>query len=142
MALVLRRSDPMHEPVDLIRLLVRNGLGLRKAHEVLNRVAADEAVPVELPRVEGRQGLVAALARLGVRGSIRQAPRAVDVRSLREGRGLTQREFAVQYGLDLATLRNWEQHRSEPDGPARILLRVLECYPEIVERVVEAAEIA
>ena len=57
----------------------------------------------------------------------------VDVRAVREGYGLTQEEFALRFGLDLSTLRNWEQGRTRPDGPARVLLRVIERRPRAVE---------
>jgi putative transcriptional regulator len=60
---------------------------------------------------------------------------SVDVRSLRERLNLTQAEFAAKYGFPLATVRNWEQGRREPELYARILLAVLDRDPRIVERV-------
>ena len=47
-----------------------------------------------------------------------------EVRAIRRHLGKTQAEFAVMIGVSLATLRNWEQGRRMPDGPARALLRV------------------
>lgn len=47
-----------------------------------------------------------------------------EVRAIRRQLGKTQAEFAVMIGVSLATLRNWEQGRRVPDGPARALLRV------------------
>ena len=49
---------------------------------------------------------------------------ALDVKAFRETYGLTQPDFAVLLGISVATLRNWEQGRRTPDGPARVLLRV------------------
>jgi len=58
---------------------------------------------------------------------------AVDVRDVRRKLGLSQTEFAAKYGFQPATLRNWEQGRTRPDGPARVLLAVLAKHPEAVE---------
>jgi putative transcriptional regulator len=60
--------------------------------------------------------------------------RDVDVGALRERLGLTQDEFAKAFGVTTATLRNWEQGRREPRGPARVLLNVIEKEPEAVLR--------
>ena len=43
-------------------------------------------------------------------------------------------EFANAYGSSIATLRNWEQHRREPDGAAKVLLAVIERAPEAVRQ--------
>jgi putative transcriptional regulator len=47
--------------------------------------------------------------------------------------GLSQSEFAAKLGFQPATLKNWEQGRTRPDGPARVLLAVIERHPEAVE---------
>jgi putative transcriptional regulator len=57
----------------------------------------------------------------------------VDVRALRQGLGLSQSEFAHKFGFQTTTLRNWEQGRTQPDGPARTLLAVIAKHPEAVE---------
>jgi putative transcriptional regulator len=64
--------------------------------------------------------------------------RPVDVKALRGKLGLTQPEFAARFGLSVGTIRDWEQDRAKPDGPAQILLRVIEAAPEIVQRVIAA----
>lgn len=46
--------------------------------------------------------------------------------------GLSQPEFAERYGIPLGTLRDWEQHRSEPDQAARSYLQVIEAEPKRV----------
>src|SRR5260221_12266766 len=48
----------------------------------------------------------------------------VDVARVRAKTHLSQREFAQVIGISVATLRNWEQGRREPKGPARCLLQV------------------
>lgn len=137
MALVLSLEAAITEPVNLVRLLVRNGMSLRKAHDALNRVAQGVGVPVELPTVADADTLLADLRGLGVRGSRREPPQVVDLKSIRDRQRLTQQEFAVKYGLELATVRNWEQDRTKLSGPAKILLGVIERHPEMVEEVVE-----
>jgi putative transcriptional regulator len=57
----------------------------------------------------------------------------VDVRSIRRRLGLSQSQFAARFGFAPATVRNWEQGRTHPDGPARILLAVIERHPDAVE---------
>ena len=53
-----------------------------------------------------------------------------EVRSLREQFGLSQDKFAHLVGISVGTLRNWEQGRRRPEGPARVLLRVASKHPE------------
>jgi putative transcriptional regulator len=47
-----------------------------------------------------------------------------DVRRVRQKLGKSQTDFAMMIGVSVATLRNWEQGRRVPDGPARALLKV------------------
>ena len=54
------------------------------------------------------------------------------VRAIRLRLGKTQAEFSLMIGVSLATLRNWEQGRRVPDGPARALLRVAAANPQLI----------
>jgi len=56
----------------------------------------------------------------------------VDVAAVRARLGLSQPRFAAMLGISVGTLRNWEQGRRRPEGPARVLLRVAERNPEAV----------
>jgi putative transcriptional regulator len=56
----------------------------------------------------------------------------VDIAAVRGRLGLSQPRFAAMLGISVGTLRNWEQGRRRPEGPARILLRVAERNPEAV----------
>jgi putative transcriptional regulator len=58
----------------------------------------------------------------------------VDIAATRRRLGLSQSEFAAWFGISPGTLRNWEQGRRVPEGPARVLLRVIEREPEAVRR--------
>jgi putative transcriptional regulator len=70
------------------------------------------------------------------RGTLRPsrvtAFRPADVRAVREKLGTSQPEFALLIGVSVATLRNWEQGRRTPDGPALALLRVAAQNPKAV----------
>jgi putative transcriptional regulator len=57
----------------------------------------------------------------------------VDVRAVRRRLGLSQAAFAAKFGFQPATLRNWEQGQTRPDGPARVLLAVIARHPNAVE---------
>jgi putative transcriptional regulator len=61
------------------------------------------------------------------------------VRRVRERLGFTQAEFARRFGLRERTIQEWEQGRARPEGPARILLRVIECEPQAVERALKVS---
>ena len=59
----------------------------------------------------------------------------LDVRSIRlgvRGIGCTQRTFAQAIGVPVKTLRNWEQRRREPTGPARMLLALVARDPWLI----------
>lgn len=57
----------------------------------------------------------------------------IDIRATRLRLGLSQAAFAAKFGFQPSTLKNWEQGRTRPDGPARILLAVIARHPEAVE---------
>jgi putative transcriptional regulator len=57
-----------------------------------------------------------------------------DVKAVRARLGQSQVEFAVMIGVSVATLRNWEQGRRRPEGPALALLRVTAVNPRLVAR--------
>jgi len=56
----------------------------------------------------------------------------VDVKTIRKQLNLSQNKFAIMLGISIGTLRNWEQGRRKPVGPARTLLRVVAKHPEAV----------
>jgi putative transcriptional regulator len=61
-------------------------------------------------------------------------PAMPDVAAMRRRMKLSQAQFAVRFGFSVATVRNWEQGRVLADGPARILLAVIEREPQVVIR--------
>jgi putative transcriptional regulator len=60
-------------------------------------------------------------------------PRTVNVSAVRRRTGLSQAAFSRRIGVSPGTLRNWEQGRRIPEGPARVLLALLDRNPRIVE---------
>jgi putative transcriptional regulator len=63
----------------------------------------------------------------------------IDVREVRRKMKLSQAQFATKFGFPPATLRNWEQGRSRPDAPTRVLLAVIAKHPDAVEDVLRKA---
>jgi len=55
-----------------------------------------------------------------------------NAKEIRSKFNLTQDEFAKLLNISVATLRNWEQGRRKPEGPARVLLNVANFYPNIL----------
>jgi putative transcriptional regulator len=85
------------------------------------------------------QGMREALAhaqgkKVGARVRVVRVPRSIDVKAVRRKTKLSQRAFAARFGISLKTLRHWEQGYRVPEGPARVLLRVIEREPEAVTR--------
>lgn len=66
-------------------------------------------------------------------------PGDIDVQSIRKRLGMSQAEFSARFGIPPGTLRDWEQGRRVPEGPARVLLKVIANDPEAVERALAAA---
>jgi putative transcriptional regulator len=62
-----------------------------------------------------------------------------DVRAVRRKLRLSQSQFAAKFGFKPATVKNWEQGRTKPDGPARVLLAVIARHPEAVEETLRMA---
>lgn len=67
--------------------------------------------------VEIRKGRRAAARRTSVQ--------VIDTREVRARLGLSQTKFATLIGVSVYTVRNWEQGRRAPEGPARVLLQVV-----------------
>jgi putative transcriptional regulator len=65
---------------------------------------------------------------------LRRMRRVSPARHLRWKLGLSQAEFAKRFRIPLGTLRDWEQHRSEPDQAAQAYLKVIAADAGFVER--------
>lgn len=140
---VLRPSGrDLPESVMVARPLIEAGLRPRAAHGIITKLAKLLAVPAEqrhgvavrLPNVPNPTAFESELQKLSIVAERRLIPDHIDVASIRHKLGLSQEEFALRFGLDVATVRNWEQGRYQPDGAARVLLKVIERHPAVVER--------
>jgi putative transcriptional regulator len=69
-------------------------------------------------------------ARNGARATDTRQEDASYARNVRGRTGLTQAAFAARIGVPVETVRNWEQGKRSPRGPARALLKVIEQAPE------------
>ncbi|WP_428679988.1 helix-turn-helix domain-containing protein [Sphingopyxis sp.] len=61
----------------------------------------------------------------------------ISVRDIRMRQGLSQIAFARRFGLNIHTLRQWEQGLREPEGPARTYLTVIDRIPGAVASALE-----
>jgi DNA-binding transcriptional regulator YiaG len=112
--------------------LAKRHLSMRDAHTVVTRLFDDGEAVVELPTVESVPALTRDLAACNVVAKAYGAPTRVDVKAIREMLEMPQEQSAPEFGLELATLRNWEQGRSEPDTAARNLLVTIAHDPNAV----------
>jgi len=73
-------------------------------------------------------------------GFVAHVPEEIDVKSIREQLGLSQRQFAEQFGFEQRSIQNWEHKRRHPRGMARAYLLVIKNDPEAVRRSLAAPE--
>lgn len=83
-----------------------------------------------------RQGLIEATAhaRGNAEGVTVYEPKPVDVKAVRSRLGMTQPQFAARFGFSVATLRHWERGDRRPQGPALVLLNLIDRAPKEVMR--------
>jgi putative transcriptional regulator len=67
-------------------------------------------------------------------------PDAAYARGIRARSRLTQAEFAARIGVPIETVRNWEQGKRSPRGPARALLKMIDKAPDVAFAVLGAAK--
>jgi putative transcriptional regulator len=65
---------------------------------------------------------------------------AVYARGIRARAKLTQAEFAARIGVPIETVRNWEQGKRSPRGPARALLKMIDQAPQVAFAVLNTAK--
>lgn len=90
-----------------------------------------ELTPDQLAR-----GIKASVRKRLMRGEFESGD---DVAALRKFVGLSQTKFAQAVGISVHTLRNWEQGRRRPEGPAVALLRIAARHPRIIRESLTAA---
>jgi len=70
-------------------------------------------------------------------GFVAHVPAVVDVQAIRKAHKQTQEAFARTYGFSVASVRDWEQGRRQPERAARILLAMIAKEPQTVKRVMK-----
>ena len=103
------------------------------------RVAALRGMLARMPELTAKDFERAIPASVRKRLMLGQFESGDDVSALRHFVGLTQEQFARAMGISVHTLRNWEQGRRRPDGPAIALLRIAARHPRIIRENVESA---
>jgi putative transcriptional regulator len=83
--------------------------------------------------VKGVREMKRHIAGKRVRGAKTSVLPASDVRSIREAARISQSQFARLIGVNLRTLQNWEQQRTQPSGPAKALLKIVALNPRAIE---------
>ena len=96
----------------------------------------------EIPELTEEQFARALPARVRKRFMMGQFESGEDISVLRRFVGLTQVQFATAMGISVHTLRNWEQGRRHPDGPAIALLRIAARHPRIIRENLETVHSA
>ena len=93
----------------------------------------------EIPELDEKHFARALKASVRKRIMAGQIDSGEDVVALRAFVGLTQVDFAKALGISVHTLRNWEQGRRSPEGPALALLRIAARHPRIVRENLSSA---
>jgi len=115
--------------VSIVTIVRRSNEEIRKAKPRIDIEKVNAATETDIARWKREDGIDD--LRLGPPRYVRVGP---DVRALRERLGLSQEAFAERFHLSLRTVQDWEQRRRVPEGPARVLLQVIERDPKAVER--------
>jgi len=93
----------------------------------------------DIPELTDKQLERAIPARLRRRLMAGRFESGEDIVALRRFVDLTQEEFARAIGISVHTLRNWEQGRRKPEGPAIALLRIAARHPRIIRENLRSA---
>lgn len=96
----------------------------------------------EIPELTEEQLARAISASVRKRLMLGQFESGEDITALRRFVGLTQMQFASAMGISVHTLRNWEQGRRHPEGPAIALLRIAARHPRIIRENIQNIESA
>jgi DNA-binding transcriptional regulator YiaG len=96
----------------------------------------------DIPELTDEQFARAIPARIRKRLMLGRLDSGKDIAALRRFVGLTQVQFALVMRISVHTLRNWEQDRRHPEGPAIALLRIAARHPRIFRENLESIESA
>ncbi|MCY1668035.1 helix-turn-helix domain-containing protein [Rhizobium sp. SL86] len=115
--------------ITVVRLLVENGMTMLTAKRAVEKAMETGQATFVVPGLRDAEAFAAIIADCGFTAKA-VAARPVDITALRAELKLTQEQFALTYGIDVETLRNWEQGKRRPDRAAEAYLRVIERMPD------------
>jgi DNA-binding transcriptional regulator YiaG len=122
--------------IDAMAVLTQRGVSVVSAKRAIETMIDRGQVVVTVPAIDDGATLAKELRAAGI--VTRQVGGgAIDIKALRGRLGLSQAEFARRYALDLATLQNWEQGRTQPDKTAQALLQAIAAAPDGVAAALE-----
>ena len=131
-ALVLRLEYPMDKPVSLVKRLYAAGLTMRAAKDVMDRLGETRLAVCAIHEGADISALAADLAAMNVFAYRRRHPKASSIAEVRAHHRMSPAEFAEVLGLDLETLRDWEEGRREPGAAALSLVLAFDEAPDAV----------
>ncbi len=129
---LLRLTGPFDKRLSVVERLRAAGLSLQAAHAAITRLADTGLAVCAIADGADIPALAHDLAALGVQAYRARAGDPNAVAEVRTRHGLSQREFATLLGIDLDTLRNWEQGRNRPDLAALTLVRAYDAAPDVI----------
>ncbi|QDK32696.1 helix-turn-helix domain-containing protein [Sphingomonas sp. IC081] len=86
-------------------------------------------------------GLEDAIAYAGGDTSRARVAGGPDVKAIRAKTKLSQTKFAETFDIPVSTIRDWEQDRRAPEGPARTLLSLIEADPPAVMQIMRKVRV-
>ena len=140
-AVVALRPGPALEAILTISAtlaLVKRGMSMSKAKLAVEEALDTGRAVVLLPALEDPSILAEDMAATGMSVALVGSDE-VDMRSVRERLGLTRDQFAVRYGLDVASVEGWEDGRVAPDRVIRSYLKVIRQMPVQASEALEDA---
>jgi putative transcriptional regulator len=105
------------------------------ADPAVARPSIAHPIDVTSPRMGGAPRMSGSPRIGGAQGSD-----AVYAKGIRARAKLTQAEFAARIGVPIETVRNWEQGKRSPRGPARALLKMIDQAPQVAFAVLNTAK--
>ncbi|EAU40969.1 DNA-binding protein [Fulvimarina pelagi HTCC2506] len=104
---------------------------MKAAQAVMTELFDTGEAFVEVPKVESLGQLKSELENAGIEAR-KHGPEPISARAVREALHLSQAQFALRFGLEEATVKNWEQGKSKPNATAMTLLWTIHRNPEAV----------
>jgi putative transcriptional regulator len=111
-----------------------------KADGRIVQILADGSERALPSHLDGAVALAAPNPLAGPLNGAGSPPDAAYARGVRARTKLTQAQFAARIGVPIETVRNWEQGKRSPRGPARALLKVIDKAPDVAFAVLRKTE--